>query len=201
MKITDILEFPVVWQNFRKIIDALFGIYKKRQAVIRELGITDQFSIIDIACGTGQYSTMTNSQYLGIDLNKHYIETAKKIYGNANKKFLCADANTSKISDSSYDVALLIDATHHLSDQENRILIKTLNKVASRFIVICDPVAQNKNNLIGRFLAYMDRGTYIRPTKMLLDLISETLDIKKTVPLKMMGTESVCILAKPRNKT
>ncbi|MDP3764335.1 MAG: class I SAM-dependent methyltransferase [bacterium] len=201
MKITDILEHPVVWQPFRKIIDILFGIYRKRQAIIRQFGITNQLSVVDVACGTGQYSTITDFQYLGIDLSEKYIETAKKLYGKDNKTFLCADANTSKISDGSYDVALLIDATHHLSDEENRILIKTLNKIASQFIVICDPVTQSKNNLIGRFLAYMDRGEYIRPTKVLSDLISETLDIKKIVLLKMMGTESVCILAKPRDKT
>ena len=106
MKITDILEYPVVWQSFRKIIDILFGIYRKRKNVIRRFGITNQVSVIDIACGIGQYSAITNGQYLGIDLNEQYITTAKKLYGNANKKFLRADANTSKISADSYDVAL-----------------------------------------------------------------------------------------------
>lgn len=201
MKITDILEHPVVWQSFRKIIDTFFGIYRKRKAVIKQFGIDNQVSVIDIACGTGQYSTITKGRYLGIDLNEQYIATAKKLYDNANKIFLCADANTSKISTDSYDVALLIDATHHLSDEENRILIKTLDRIASKFIMICDPVTQSKNNLIGRFLTHIDRGAYIRPAQALLNLISETLNIEKIVPLKMMGTESVCILAKPRNKT
>lgn len=199
MKITSILEYPLIWQNFRKTIDALFGIYKKRQIIIRQFGITDQASIIDIACGTGQYSTLTNANYLGVDLNPKYIDHAQKIHKEPNKKFMCADANN-LFTPTTYDVALLIDATHHLPDQENRILIKTLNEVASQFIVICDPVTQSKNNLIGRFLAYMDRGVYIRPTQVLLNLISETLNIKKIVPLKMMGTESICVLAKPRNK-
>ena len=198
MKITDILEHPVVWQPFRKGIDILFGIYRKRKNVIRRFGITNQVSVIDIACGTGQYSTITNGRYLGIDLNEQYIATAKKLHGNNNKIFLCADANTSKISNSSYDVALLIDATHHLCDEENRTLIKTLDRIASKFIIICDPVTQNKKNWIGRFLTYMDRGAYIRPKKELISLISETLIIEKIVPLKMMGTESICVLAKPK---
>lgn len=195
---TKILEHQIIWRTFRKTIDLLFGLYRKRIAVIRSFGITENMSIIDIACGTGQYSAITENKYLGVDMSREYIDAANKLYGTEKRRFLCADANTAAIQDASYDTALLIDATHHLSDQENQKLVATLNRVASHSIVICDPVKQKPANLIGRFLCFLDRGNYIRPKNELLNLIGGTLNVEKVVDMKMMGIESVCILARPR---
>jgi len=196
MKITNILEIPFIWRLFRKIIDVFFGLYRKRMAVIREFGVTRENSIIDIACGTGEYSQITDAKYLGIDLNKKYIETARKVY--TGKEFLCADANTAKIVGGSYDVALLIDATHHLSDQENTTLLRNLNRVASQYVIICDPIKQKRWNLTGRLLTYLDRGQFIRSEENLLELVKNDLSIQGVARLKMMGIESICILAQPK---
>lgn len=194
----NILDNEYIWTIFRKFIDIFFGIYRKRMEVIRRAGITNKMSIIDIA-GGGQYSTLTKGKYLGIDLNPKYINYAKKVYReNGNRKFLCADANTTAIANSSYEVALLIDATHHLSDEENRTLFKTLNRVASKFIIICDPIKQSTNNLIGRFFTALDRGHHIRPKNKLLDLIEENFIIQEIINLKMMGIQSICIIARPK---
>lgn len=193
-----ILKPPAVWRFFRKTLDFFFGLYRKRFSVLRGFGITEQTSVIDIACGTGEYSAVTNGKYLGVDLDKKYIERAQKLYGAENKKFLCANANTADIHNASYETAILIDATHHFTDDENRSLFKTLNRVASKTVVICDPVIQEKRNLIGRFLISIDRGNYVRPKEKLLGLIGETLNIEKVKDMKMMGVTSVCILARPR---
>ncbi|OGY64953.1 MAG: hypothetical protein A3I24_02725 [Candidatus Harrisonbacteria bacterium RIFCSPLOWO2_02_FULL_41_13b] len=193
-----ILKPPFIWRLFRKTLDFFFGLYKKRFAVLKEFGITEQTSVIDIACGTGEYSAITNSQYLGVDMDKQYIDRAQKLYGIKNKKFLCDDANTATIQDASYEAAILIDATHHLTDDENRALFKTLNRVAAKTIAICDPITQEKRNLIGRFLISIDRGNYIRPKKKLLNLIQETLVIEKVKDMKMLSVTSVCILARPK---
>lgn len=193
MKITNILEIPFIWRLFRKIIDVFFGLYRKRMAVIREFGVTRKDSIIDIACGTGEYSQITDAEYLGVDLNNKYIGTARKVY--TGKEFLCADANTAAIAEDSYAVALLIDATHHLSDPENKTLLKTLSRVASKYVIICDPIQQKKGNVIGRLLTRLDRGQFIRPEDNLLGLVKNELTIEKVARLKMMGVESICILA------
>lgn len=198
-KIIDfILKPPFIWRSFRKILDFFFGLYRKRFAVLKKFGITEQTSVIDIACGTGEYSAITNGHYLGVDMDKKYIDQAQKLYGRKNKKFLCDDANTAKIQDASYEAAILIDATHHLTDDENRALFKTLNRVAAKTIAICDPITQERKNLIGRFLVYLDRGNYIRPKEKLLNLIGETLDIEKVKDMKMLSVTSVCVMAKPR---
>lgn len=197
----NILENPYIWKIIRKAEDILFGMYRKRMAVIRSFGITEKMSVIDIACGTGQYSVITDADYLGVDLSKKYIDAAQKSYGTDKKRFLCADANTAAIKESSYDTAILIDATHHMTDQEDLALFRTLNKLASQAIVICDPIKQKPRNLIGRFLTAIDRGNYIRPKKELLDLVGSILKIEKVTDMKMMGIESVCILARPQKIT
>ena len=55
-----------------------------------------------------------------------------------------ANAIAAVIQDASYEAAILIDATHHLTDDENRALFKTLNRVAAKTIAICDPITQEK---------------------------------------------------------
>ena len=193
-----LLSNPIIWQSYRFFIDKFFGMYRKRMETIRRFGVTDSMSIIDIACGTGQYSALTNSSYLGVDLNPKYIEYAQNNYGNHSKRFLCADANNIPVPQISYDVALLIDATHHLSDDANNQLFATFNRISPRFVVICDPIKQNPRNFIGRFLNYLDRGNYIRTKHELTRLIEGKLAIEKVVDLKIMGIESVCIFAKPK---
>ncbi|OGQ46278.1 MAG: hypothetical protein A3H42_04450 [Deltaproteobacteria bacterium RIFCSPLOWO2_02_FULL_46_8] len=197
-KITDILEAPFVWRFFRKIIDVFGGIYRKRMMILRGFGLTPQTSVIDIACGTGQYSQLTKADYLGIDMDANYVADAQKRFGNARRKFICADANRASIDDSSYEAAILIDATHHLMDEENRALFITLNKVASKMVVICDPIQQSRSNLIGRFLTSLDRGKYIRPGEALLALIQESMRVEKIEKTKLMGVEGLCILARPK---
>lgn len=193
----NILKNAAIWHLSRKIIDILFGLYQKRLGIIKSLGITNNMSIVDIACGTGQYSTLTKSDYLGVDLNPEYINHAKKIYKEPNKKFLCTDANCLPKS-TVYDVALLIDATHHLTDEENKKLFGTLNRLAKHYVIICDPIKQKTGNNIGKFFTSIDRGSYIRSKQDTLGLISDMFNVKKVIDLKIMGIESVCVLAQPR---
>lgn len=195
----DILSNVYIWYAFRKLIDIFFGMYQKRIRIMRNAGITDRMSVIDIACGTGQYNALTKGKYLGIDLNGEYIDYARGIYKeDENRKFICADINTLSISDYSYDVALLIDVVHHLTDEENQVLFGILNRVATHFMVVCDPIKQSRYNLIGRLLTALDRGKYIRAEENLLDLIKRDFNIESVINLKIMGIENICVIAKPK---
>lgn len=83
-----ILDNPKTWHFIRKMLDIAFGLYSKRMDVIRNFGVITSMSTLDVACGTGQYSILTKGNYLGIDLDKKYIEYANKIYGEENKIFI-----------------------------------------------------------------------------------------------------------------
>src|SRR3989344_5800177 len=99
MKITDILNIPWAWRLFRTTINLFFGLYRKRVKVLRGFGLTDQTAVVDIACGTGEYSKITNGKYLGIDMDCRYIASAQKQYNSPNKQFVCADANAANFRD------------------------------------------------------------------------------------------------------
>ena len=60
------------------MLDEVFGIYSNRIALIRSFGITDQMSVLDVGCGTGECASLTLGRYLGIDIDNQYINQVKK---------------------------------------------------------------------------------------------------------------------------
>lgn len=191
------LVAPRIWSIFRRVLDFCFGFYQKRRSIVQSFGVTEHSSIIDIGCGIGQYSQLTRSTYLGIDLSAPYIERATKQYASEQKKFLCADVTKVDLKDYIFDFAIMIDVIHHLSDIENRKLFRNLNLVTAHSVILCEPVKQSAKNLVVRFFTFLDRGQYIRPRKDLLKLVGEHFIITKVADYKLMGIQSICILAKP----
>ena len=194
-----ILDNPYIWQFFRGLLEYVFHQYSKRIAIIRSFGITDQMSVLDVGCGTGQITKLTRGRYVGIDMNEGYIDWAKRLYKNdASKEFLCENLGKAKIPESAFDVSLLIDFTHHLSDQELNNVFLELNRVTSQYIVICDPVKQRAKNLVGRFLTYLDRGKHIRTEDDLISLIDSYFRVLEVKKSRGMGIEGIYMLAKPK---
>jgi len=194
-----ILDNPRMWQLFRELTERVFGQYSKCTTIIRSFGITDHMSVLDVGCGICQFAKLTQGRYFGIDMNKGYIDQAKKLYKNdVSKEFICEDLAKAKLPGSMFDVSLLINFTHHLSDHELNNVFLELNRVTSKYIVICDPVKQSAKNLLGRFLTYLDRGKYIRPEDELISLIGRYFHLLKIKRARGMGIESVFVLACPK---
>jgi len=191
------LTAPCIWGIFRRALDFCFGFYQKRRSIIQSFGITERSSIIDIGCGIGQYSQLTRNTYLGIDLSPFYIERATTQYASEQKKFLCADVTKVDLKDYIFDFAIMIDVIHHLSDVESRELFRNLNLITVHSVILCEPVEQSPKNFVGRFFTFLDRGQFIRPKKDLLKLVGEQFTITKVANYKLMGIQSICILAKP----
>jgi 2-polyprenyl-3-methyl-5-hydroxy-6-metoxy-1,4-benzoquinol methylase len=182
----------------RKVLDVIFGLYSKRINIIREFGIDTSVSVLDIGCGTGQYSQITDFEYLGLDMDCHYIDSARKIYGDGKKKFKCSRLQEVDFEGRKYDVSLLIDLTHHISNEDARKLLALLSSVTKHYLIVCDPVKQNRRNYIGAFITYLDRGQHIRDKQDELDLIEKYFEIIKTYDLKMLGVENIVVIAKPK---
>lgn len=193
-----VLDNVSTWNVFRSSLDAIFGLYRIRVAVMREFGVGRRMSVLDVGCGTGQYSQITDGQYYGIDMDCRYIEWAKKKYGSQIKKFECIRLQEVKF-DHPYDVSLLVDLTHHISNNDLSDLLRRLSKVTTQYVVIFDPVRQSKANWIGRFITSLDRGACIREKTLELSLIREYFDIVQVKGLKIIGIESVAILTKPKH--
>jgi len=196
-----ILDNIYVWQLFRRLLNDIFSLYSKRISAIKSLGINDQMSVLEVGCGTGEFARMTRGRYLGIDMNNQYINYAKKLYGNDPlKQFLREDLTKTKLPKSEFDVVLLIDFTHHVSDEDLNHIFKELNTLNFEHIVIYDPVKQSSNNLWGRMLIFLDRGKYIRSEENQNKLIANHFKVKKIKKLHLMGVECICVLACPQIK-
>ncbi len=192
-----ILDNVGLWNLFRSALDACFGHYRIRVEIMRGFGINRSMSILDVGCGTGQFSQITDSDYLGIDMDCKYIEDSRKKYGSEKKRFECVSLQDARF-ERQYDVSLMVDLTHHISDDDLRDLLVHLKKVTSKFVVFFDPVKQDKWNILGRLITSLDRGKFIRSRETELNIISEYFNVLNVKNLKMLHINGIAVFAKPK---
>jgi len=182
------------------MLDVAFGLYRKRMAVLASWGLPgDGAAVLDVGCGTGQYSRLPHASYLGLDFDERLIEFASRRRGDATTEFRAADANT--LSDATtYDVVLIVDALHHLSDEELATLLATVRKVG-RHATVFEPVPHQTNRLGGWIVGH-DRGAHVRPEAELLGFFERAgLRIARNQPLDLGPISTIAVLAEPLRST
>ena len=166
-----LLDNPILWESRRITLDIIFRLYPNRANVLRQWGMLDEGrSVLDIGCGTGQYQNITDGEYLGVDLNERYIEHAQRRVRNPNHTFRCADALSLLEESRTFDLVLMVDFLHHLSDEECTRLLSCAARLGRR-VAIFDQISE-QSNPISRWIVAHDRGAYVRPLNRLTDLIS-----------------------------
>ena len=183
-----------VWHFFRWFLEGVFGLYTKRIALLKELGFQGTESVLDIGCGTGQHSEITSGRYLGVDLDARYIEFARRRH--PQKEFVCMDVSQLQLEGDLFDVALMVDVIHHLSDEQARRLLADLGRLTSKRVFFFEPVVQSPKNLVGRLLVAGDRGRFIRPRNELLKLIENNFIVEEIRDATQLHTEGVCVVGK-----
>lgn len=125
-------------------------------------------SVIDICSGTGDFASIINKNinYLGMDMNKNFINYSKKMHKtNRNKVFKKANVlNKSYFANKEFDATLLISTMHHFSDEELNTLLPIVNKITKKIVVIAD-IIPNPPNLIQKIFVKLDQGKHIRSEK------------------------------------
>jgi len=122
-------------------------------------------TILDIGCGPAQLlSYLGDVDYYGFDVSSRYIEQAQKQFGKRGqffaKYFVAEDVETlPKI-----DLVLLIGVLHHLDDDvASEILTLAATALApGGRIITFDPVYEDGQNPVARFLIGQDRGQNVR---------------------------------------
>lgn len=176
-----LLDNPVIFNYVRYL---LAGKQKKiRKFINQNLEKYKCLTVVDFCCGTGDFAicTPSNASYIGIDMNKDFINFSKKRYKNhANKKFFVANVITSnQIYKRKFDGVLLISTVHHLSDKELKVLLPKIKKITKKVVIIAD-IIPDPPHLLQKFFAKIDRGRFIRPKEEKLKILRKYFKIVKT---------------------
>jgi SAM-dependent methyltransferase len=195
-----VLQNPIIWEVSRIGLDLAFGLYRKRSKTMQNWGLLDDNpAIVDIGCGIGQYSDVTRGNYVGIDLAKNFIDYAsKRRRKNPNARFVCDDAGTLVDDGSRFDIVLMVDVLHHLSEGAGARLLDLAADLSQKYIVSFEPV-KDQGNPFGQWFIDHDRGRYIYAYDELRAMFDASpLTIVESIPLKLGFINSRAILAKPK---
>jgi SAM-dependent methyltransferase len=165
-----VLDRPLVWEASRAGLDLAFGLYRRRRALLERWGLLDgEPSVLDIGCGIGQYASLTSGRYVGIDLNCPYVDHARRRRSDATHAFRCVDAAELVAEGERFDLVLMVDFLHHLSEEAAVGVLRTARELALGHVVSLEPVTEQANR-VGRWFIENDRGEHMRPHRELLAL-------------------------------
>ena len=114
-----------------------------------------------------------------------------------NQLFQCKDVTDLVSTESAFDLVLMVDILHHISDKQCIYLLTTAAHLAKYYIVIFEPVTF-QSNPVGRWVIDHDRGEYIRSLEKLHGLVEESqLTIAQSIQLRIGPINSRAILCHP----
>jgi SAM-dependent methyltransferase len=155
---------PLIWNAFRSIAEAGFRAdYDVIERELNPLGGDTSRRFLDFGCGTGQFaSCFPVDRYAGFDIAKHYVHYANRRHPH---QFSVMSGDALGYADSTFDAALIMGVFHHFDDALVEASVRELHRVLrphSTVLLIEDIPAQNRWNLLGRAMHWLDRGDNIR---------------------------------------
>lgn len=84
---------------------------------------TPGMRLLDFGCGNGRLVAFVQGvDYVGVDNNPSYIESAQVEYGGPSARFVCADLNDlASMNIEPVDVVVCVGVLHHLDDEVARV--------------------------------------------------------------------------------
>lgn len=158
-----ILGLPMVYSAFQKLVasDRIW------QRVVREhLRPQPGQRLLDVGCGPGDVvaELPLDVDYVGVDLNPLYIDSASRRFGD-RATFLCADvAALPVLGQTGFDLVFAIGLLHHLDDDQAAGLCQTaagLLKPGGRMVMV-EPCRHPGQSRLERMLMDRDRGQNVR---------------------------------------
>jgi SAM-dependent methyltransferase len=128
--------------------------------------------VLDVGCGPGTNTHhFGGSDYLGIDFNPAYVESARRRHG---REFVVADVTKYEVPpDRSFDLILANSLFHHIDTASTQRILAHLSTLLSRdgHVHIFDLVLPSRPS-IALAVARADRGDYPRPLDEWRDLFT-----------------------------
>ncbi len=138
-------ENKFFFNDWAKTYDCTFGKYflRKAQRDSIEIISKNNFSALDVSCGTGEglliLRKKTNGKIAGVDLSEEMLKIAKQKFSGKNIELKKASVDDIPYKDESFDVVLSTEAFHHYPNPENAVkeMIRVLKKGGE--LIITDP--------------------------------------------------------------
>lgn len=105
--------------------------FKARRDSVRQLVEGREFqSVLDIGCGCGDYASLfgKDRKYLGIDISKDMVSTARRLYPNYS--FQVGDAEETGLEDASWDLVMSVAVFEYLDDPKKHM--KEMSRLVKR---------------------------------------------------------------------
>jgi 2-polyprenyl-3-methyl-5-hydroxy-6-metoxy-1,4-benzoquinol methylase len=185
-RLLNLLDNPLVWRLSRGLLNATFGLYRRRFRQLRRWGVLEGApSVLDVGCGIGQYAALSQGPYLGVDLNARFIASASRRHRHSDRVFRCADVSTLWRENRTYDLVLMVDFLHHLADEQAVAILREAGRLCKRQVVIFEPV-KRQTNWLGQWIIDHDRGEHMRTLEELQALLDRAgLHVSRSVPLSL----------------
>lgn len=161
------MESPLLETSFgydltQKVL-AYFLSKKSAKELSKRLRKVSAKKILDVGCATAFYrNEIPVKNFTGIDINAHFIETAKKRF--PKDQFFVMDADNLKFPDDTFDAVISKGVLHHLSENK---LIKSIreslrvSRKKGRVIILDAIQPVNSWNFLGHILRNLDQGHHI----------------------------------------
>jgi SAM-dependent methyltransferase len=124
--------------------------------------------ILEIGCGVGSARPWFPGDYTGIDINPEYIERARRNFGG---DFQVMDAGRIDFAPGTFDDAVSIATTHHLTNNQLAAMVTSSTMVASTLHIVDAILPLSPASWFKTKLFRMDRGRYVRTFDQLRELV------------------------------
>lgn len=159
-----LLSRPIVYRTFKRIVlpGDVLGRLSRDHFVA-----ADGTRVLDLGCGFGDFAPYFAGRcdYLGIDHNEGYIETARALNAGSPARFITADVSDPIVAEHGpFELIMMSGVLHHLPSQAVRDLVGLVQPLVApggRFVAM-EPVFDPDQRLSARLAIAADRGRFAR---------------------------------------
>jgi cyclopropane fatty-acyl-phospholipid synthase-like methyltransferase len=126
-----VLSDPRVYKTFKRLV--LPGGTLER-LVAEHFQVDDGGRVLDLGCGFGDYAPYFAGRvdYLGIDHNESYIDTAKRMNAGGDARFMVADVADPVVAEHGpFDLVMISGELHHLPPESITALAELIRPLLS----------------------------------------------------------------------
>jgi len=177
----EIMDF--IFNNSR-IFDRLRSMvhsgYKNEKEVILR-NFNKNKPTLDFGCGVGQFSVIFSPEkYYGADTDAKYVDFCKK-----NRKgnfFMINNVPPYSFKNEQFTQVLISAVVHHIDNETLEAISRELRRILSKngeIMIIDHFVRKKQKNLLCKFLIDLDRGSFFRNPKEVIEIFSKDFKVKK----------------------